>query len=192
MLATAAIVEAVAAAIEELELPLVVVDPVMVAKSGDRLLDDDGVQALCAELLPLARVVTPNIPEAEVLSGRAHRVAGGRARGGAADSRDGRRRRSIIKGGHARRARATEVVDLLFDGDAFHEFRDAADRHAQHARHRLHVRVGGRRRPRARPLAARRGRARPALRRRRHRARAWRSATATARSIISGNGDREP
>src|SRR5216683_7875812 len=70
MLATAAIVEAVAAAIKELELPLVVVDPVMVATSGQRLLDEDGVRALCAELVPLAMVVTPNIPEAEILSGR--------------------------------------------------------------------------------------------------------------------------
>ena len=65
----AAIVEAVVAAIEELDLPLVVVDPVMVSKSGHRLLDADGIQALSVQLLPLARVVTPNLPEAEVLSG---------------------------------------------------------------------------------------------------------------------------
>ena len=69
MLATAAIVEAVASAIEELDLPLVVLDPVMVSSSGERLLDEDGIQALRFELLPRARVVTPNIPEAEVLSG---------------------------------------------------------------------------------------------------------------------------
>ena len=87
MLATAAIVEAVAAAIKELELPLVVVDPVLVSTSGTRLLDDDGVQALCAELLPLARVVTPNVPEAEALTRHADRFAGGRARRRAADSR---------------------------------------------------------------------------------------------------------
>src|SRR5713101_8285370 len=63
-------VEAVAAAIEEMELPLVVVDPVLVSTSGERLLDADGVQTLCLELMPLARVVTPNVPEAEALSGR--------------------------------------------------------------------------------------------------------------------------
>src|SRR5213080_452332 len=57
MLATAAIVEAVVAAIEELELPLVVLDPVLASTSGDRLLDPDGVQTLCMELMPLARVV---------------------------------------------------------------------------------------------------------------------------------------
>jgi hydroxymethylpyrimidine/phosphomethylpyrimidine kinase len=69
MLATAAIVEAVAAAIAELDLPHVVVDPVMVAKGGDRLLEPEAVAAMRHELLPRAHVVTPNVPEAEVLSG---------------------------------------------------------------------------------------------------------------------------
>ncbi len=69
MLASAAIVEAVAAAIAELDLPHVVVDPVMVAKGGDRLLEEDAVGAIRAELLPRAHIVTPNVPEAEVLSG---------------------------------------------------------------------------------------------------------------------------
>jgi len=69
MLATAAIVEAVAAAIESLDLPLLVVDPVMVAKGGQRLLDDEAVEAMRAELLRRAHLVTPNVPEAEALSG---------------------------------------------------------------------------------------------------------------------------
>ena len=68
MLASAAIVEAVGAAIESLDLPLVVVDPVMVAKSGDRLLEEEAILALRSELLPRAHIVTPNIPEAEVLA----------------------------------------------------------------------------------------------------------------------------
>ncbi len=68
MLANAAIVEAVAAAILDLDLPLVVVDPVMVAKGGDKLLEDDAVAALRTELLPRAHIVTPNLPEAEVLA----------------------------------------------------------------------------------------------------------------------------
>ena len=130
MLATAAIVEAVAAAIEDLDLPLVVVDPVLVSSSGARLLDDDGVQALCVELLSRARVVTPNIPEAEALSGR--RI------GSLEDARDAARRihemgaaAVIITGGHAARTPNAErrtpddVIDLLFDGHAFHEFRVA-------------------------------------------------------------------
>ena len=134
MLANAAIAEAVAAAIEELELPLVVVDPVVVSTSGERLLDADGVQTLCIELMPLARVVTPNIPEAEVLSGR--RI------GSAQQAREAARRihdmgaaSVIITGGHAlwddessglrAAGSAPQVVDLLFDGAAFHEFRTA-------------------------------------------------------------------
>ncbi len=69
MLASAAVVEAVAAAIAELDLPHVVVDPVMVAKGGDRLLEEEAVAAIRTELLPRAHIVTPNVPEAEVLSG---------------------------------------------------------------------------------------------------------------------------
>jgi hydroxymethylpyrimidine/phosphomethylpyrimidine kinase len=69
MLANAAIVEAVSATVAALELPNLVVDPVMVAKGGHRLLDDDAVHTLRTELLPRAMVVTPNIPEAEVLLG---------------------------------------------------------------------------------------------------------------------------
>jgi hydroxymethylpyrimidine/phosphomethylpyrimidine kinase len=71
MLANAAIVEAVAATIVELDLPDVVVDPVMIAKGGDRLLEEDAIEAIKRELLPHTRVLTPNIPEAEVLSGMA-------------------------------------------------------------------------------------------------------------------------
>jgi hydroxymethylpyrimidine/phosphomethylpyrimidine kinase len=126
MLATAAIVEAVAAAIKELELPLVVLDPVLVSTSGARLLDADGVQALCTELLPLARVITPNIPEAEALSGRHIRSLD--------EAREAARRLHgmgpgavIITGGHGPRTTdhgpRPEVVDLLFDGHEFHEFR---------------------------------------------------------------------
>jgi hydroxymethylpyrimidine/phosphomethylpyrimidine kinase len=133
MLVNAAIVEAVAAAIAELDLPLVVVDPVLVSSSGEPLLDEDGVRALCAELLPRARVVTPNIPEAEALSGRRIRSPD--------DAREAARRihdmgaaAVIITGGHGRwdrdegsgpRAQGSQrpIVDLLFDGREFHEFR---------------------------------------------------------------------
>src|SRR5919201_1252913 len=69
MLANAAIVEAVNAAIADLDLPHVVLDPVMIAKSGDRLLEQDAIEAIRAELLRRVHVVTPNIAEAEVLSG---------------------------------------------------------------------------------------------------------------------------
>ena len=106
MLATAAIVEAVAAAIEELDLPLVVVDPVMVSTSGARLLDDDGVRTMCTELLPRAFIVTPNLPEAEVLSGMTIASPG--------DAREAARRihdiggaSVIITGGHGAGTRSS-------------------------------------------------------------------------------------
>jgi hydroxymethylpyrimidine/phosphomethylpyrimidine kinase len=127
MLATAAIVEAVAAAIAELDLPLVVVDPVLVSTSGERLLDADAVQAMITELLPRARVVTPNVPEAEALSGR--RISSAQdARDAARAIRDMGAAAVIITGGHVsgsgfRVPDSGFVVDLLFDGHAFHEFR---------------------------------------------------------------------
>jgi hydroxymethylpyrimidine/phosphomethylpyrimidine kinase len=82
MLANAAIVEAVAAAVAELDLPNLVVDPVMIATGGDRLLDEGAIATIRIELLKAAEVVTPNIPEAEVLAelsigdvGAMHRAA---------------------------------------------------------------------------------------------------------------------
>lgn len=121
MLATAAIVESVAAAIAELQLPLVVVDPVMIAKSGDRLLDEDAVAAIRQELLPRSLVVTPNIPEAEALAGRPIASLD--------DRKDAARRIQklgpsavVVKGGHGD---GPELVDLLFDGREFHEFKTA-------------------------------------------------------------------
>jgi hydroxymethylpyrimidine/phosphomethylpyrimidine kinase len=119
MLATAAIVEAVAAAIDDLELPLVVVDPVMVSSDGQRLLDADGEQALRLELLQRARVVTPNVPEAEALSGM--RIASTKdAREAARRIHDMGPRAVIITGGHA--MTDGDVVDVLFDGHTVHEF----------------------------------------------------------------------
>ena len=109
MLGNAAIVEAVAAAIAELDLPHVVVDPVMIAKGGDRLLEEEAVAAIRAELLPLAHVVTPNVPEAEVLSGRTirsvddMRAAGERILGLGP-------RVVLVKGGHLEGPESIDVV----------------------------------------------------------------------------------
>lgn len=69
MLHDAAVIEAVAAVLDELVDVPVVVDPVMVAKGGAPLLQPDAVGALSSRLLPMARVLTPNLPEAEALSG---------------------------------------------------------------------------------------------------------------------------
>jgi hydroxymethylpyrimidine/phosphomethylpyrimidine kinase len=122
MLATAAIVEAVAAAIEGLELPNLVVDPVMVAKGGDRLLREDAVGAIKAHLLPLAEVLTPNIPEAEALAGAAiHTVADMHAAG--RRIRDMGPRVVVVKGGHLDDPAGTEVVDVVCTPDGEFEVR---------------------------------------------------------------------
>jgi hydroxymethylpyrimidine/phosphomethylpyrimidine kinase len=108
MLATAAIAEAVAASIRALDLPQVVVDPVMVAKGGDRLLSEEAVATIRSELFPLAHVVTPNLPEAEALTGmRIQSVA---------DMLEAARRILrlgprvvLVKGGHAGGTESTDV-----------------------------------------------------------------------------------
>jgi hydroxymethylpyrimidine/phosphomethylpyrimidine kinase len=104
--------------------PPLVLDPVMVAKSGDPLLAGDAVAALVERLLPLATVVTPNLPEARRLTGlagederareaMARALAAAGARGGDAGPA------VLLKGGHAAGA---EVVDLLWDGERLHRF----------------------------------------------------------------------
>jgi hydroxymethylpyrimidine/phosphomethylpyrimidine kinase len=119
MLPTAAIVDAVADALSDFHIRNVVVDPVMIAKSGAALLDQDAVRAIRSNLLHRAAVVTPNIPEAEALSGT--RIASDD------DRRDAARRIAdlgaaavIVKGGHMP---GDEIVDLLYDGTDFKEFR---------------------------------------------------------------------
>ena len=80
MLASSAIIETVARELRRLDVNLLVVDPVMVAKSGDRLLREEAVDALKTRLLPLATVVTPNVPEAETLTGMEVPVGSGQGR----------------------------------------------------------------------------------------------------------------
>jgi hydroxymethylpyrimidine/phosphomethylpyrimidine kinase len=109
MLATAAIVEAVAAAIRALDLPQVVVDPVMVAKGGDRLLEADAVAVMKSELLPMAHVVTPNVPEAEVLADMSITSIDDMRRAGQRILRSGPRV-VLVKGGHLEGADAVDVA----------------------------------------------------------------------------------
>ena len=119
MLATAAIVEAVAAAVADLEIPLLVVDPVMVAKSGDALVDDEAVATIRTELLRHARVVTPNIPEAEALSGMTIRSDEDRRQAARTIAALGAAA-VVITGGHYP---SNDIVDLLYDGERFRDFR---------------------------------------------------------------------
>lgn len=116
MLFNRAIVETVADRLAAWGVPSLVVDPVMVAKSGDNLLLPTAVRAVQRDLLPLALVVTPNIPEAVVLSGRPagtleeiHDAAKAIADLGP--------RYVIIKGGH----REGAPIDVVYDGSGFTE-----------------------------------------------------------------------
>ncbi len=116
MLANTAIIEAVADAITRLSLPSIVLDPVMVAKGGDRLLDPSAVAALRKWLIPLAGVLTPNVPEAETLTGLT--IAS------VTDQREAAARLIalgarvvVIKGGHL----AGRAVDVWHDGTRFLE-----------------------------------------------------------------------
>lgn len=117
MLFSGDIIRKVAETIRGMALPQLVVDPVMIAKGGAALLQEDAIQAVITHLLPLAAAVTPNIPEAEALTGI--RIAG------KADKREAARRLHgygvrwvIVKGGHDE---GDEAVDLLYDGHNFHE-----------------------------------------------------------------------
>ena len=116
MLSSSNIIGAVAEELKAAGVERLVVDPVMVAKSGDSLLRSDAVDALCGLLLPLATVVTPNIPEAEVLTGTS------------IESRDDARQAAkaihhmgprivVVKGGHL----TGDPTDLFYDGDGFRE-----------------------------------------------------------------------
>jgi hydroxymethylpyrimidine/phosphomethylpyrimidine kinase len=119
MLATAAVVQAVAEAIAAHRPPAVVIDPVMIAKSGSILLDAAAVAALRERLLPLAHLVTPNAPEAAALTGHeVHSVA--TAREAALRLHALGPRAVLVKGGHLP---GEDVVDILHDGTHLHELR---------------------------------------------------------------------
>ena len=112
MLANAGIVEAVAAAVARRRLPFLVVDPVMVAKSGDRLLDP-AAEAAYERLFPLATVLTPNLPEASALLGRPVHTRDDMRRA-ARDLRARGPRAVVVKGGHLQEG---DAVDVFCDGE---------------------------------------------------------------------------
>jgi hydroxymethylpyrimidine/phosphomethylpyrimidine kinase len=118
MLSSAEIISTVVDRVRHWQMERLVVDPVMVAKSGDRLLREDAVEALIRQLLPLALVLTPNVPEAEVLAGSAL-DSDAAIREAARKIVDLGPRTVVMKGGH----RAGDAIDVLFDGRDFLEFR---------------------------------------------------------------------
>jgi hydroxymethylpyrimidine/phosphomethylpyrimidine kinase len=117
MLASSAIIEAVAGAVRDAEIERLVVDPVFISKHGDPLLRGDAVDALRRLVLPLALVVTPNAHEAGTLAGIEVRTR--------ADQREAARairalgaRAVLVKGGHVE---GSDAVDVLLDGNDVHE-----------------------------------------------------------------------
>ncbi|HEU5260062.1 MAG TPA: bifunctional hydroxymethylpyrimidine kinase/phosphomethylpyrimidine kinase [Gemmatimonadales bacterium] len=109
MLGSAELVEAVAAGIARRGLPNYVLDPVMVATSGDRLLDRDAEQLIAQRLVPLASLVTPNLDEAAILVGAEVGTPADMERAGRALVRLGARA-ALVKGGHLA---GDDVVDVL-------------------------------------------------------------------------------
>jgi len=118
MLGSAALVEAVADGIARRALPNYVLDPVMVATSGDRLLERDAERTIVRLLLPLATLVTPNLDEAQVLVGRPVRTPDEMERAGRELLRLGARA-ALVKGGHLG---GDEVVDVLVTGASVRRF----------------------------------------------------------------------
>ena len=120
MLSSAAIVDCVADAVKRLELSPLVVDPVMVAATGAQLLQDDAVKSVKHDLVPLATVVTPNIPEAEVLTGieietiEDMELAGGELVAAGAGA-------AVVKGGHLDDG-SGRVTDVLVTRDGAKRF----------------------------------------------------------------------
>jgi hydroxymethylpyrimidine/phosphomethylpyrimidine kinase len=117
MLSSSAIIEVVASCVSRWNLRLVV-DPVMVAKGGDPLLQPEAITALSTVLLPVAEVVTPNLFEAEVLTGQRIETLNDMRAAAQAIFTLGPRH-IVVKGGH----RAADPVDVYFDGKRFAELR---------------------------------------------------------------------
>lgn len=119
MLFDSAIIEAIAEKIKEYHWEKTVVDPVMIAKGGETLLQQEAIHALKNKLLPLAFIVTPNIPEAEELSGiKIHHFPD--MKEAARIISDSGVRYVMIKGGHHENSPVSR--DLLFDGRNFYEY----------------------------------------------------------------------
>jgi len=119
MLSNAQIIKVVANRAQKFEVTCIIVDPVMVAKSGDPLLKQEARHSLITELLPRAYIVTPNLHEAQVLTGIKITTID-KAKEAAIKINEMGAQNVIIKGGHMNMD--DESVDLLYNGDSFIEF----------------------------------------------------------------------
>lgn len=119
MLGDAEVVRAVADGVRTHALRPYVLDPVMVATSGDPLLEPDAVSAIVAELFPLATLVTPNLDEVAILTGERPRDVAAMERAARDLVTKAGAGAALVKGGHLERA---ELVDVLFDGRAVRRY----------------------------------------------------------------------
>jgi hydroxymethylpyrimidine/phosphomethylpyrimidine kinase len=111
MLYSADLIEAIAETLNKYRARNIVLDPVMVAQSGDKLLQDDAIQAIKDHLMPVADVVTPNLPEAEVLLGQKIESFEDIKRAARKLARNGGRS-ILIKGGHMAESKSTDLLYL--------------------------------------------------------------------------------
>jgi hydroxymethylpyrimidine/phosphomethylpyrimidine kinase len=116
MLSNPAIIQVVCQKVRKYRISKIVVDPVMMAKGGVRLLSPEAEVLLRKELLPLAEVITPNLPESEALTGRRIRGLKGMREAAVGIHKMGARN-VLIKGGHL----SGDPVDVFFDGRKFYE-----------------------------------------------------------------------
>ena len=121
MLLTVGAVESVVKKVKEYRLEKLIVDPVMVAKGGHSLMQDKSRNVLMKKLLPLALVVTPNIPEAEALAQMKIRSIAAMKKAAVIIYGMGAKN-VLIKGGHLPGSRRTGALDILFDGGHYYEF----------------------------------------------------------------------
>lgn len=124
MLPTEEIIQVVVRKIKKYKLENVVVDPVMIAKGGRKLITGKARQALVQKLFPLALVVTPNIPEAEVLSKTKIKTISD-MKDAAANIREFGTANVVIKGGHLPGNKKSDVTDILYNGAGYCEFSSA-------------------------------------------------------------------
>ncbi len=118
MLSSASIIGIVADLLKKYPAPHIVIDPVMISKSGAQLLKDDAIEALKRKLLPLCTLLTPNIPEVEKLVGSPVSTDE-EIQNAAIKLKEQGVRASLIKGGHLKRA---NIMNTLYDGNEFHRF----------------------------------------------------------------------
>jgi hydroxymethylpyrimidine kinase/phosphomethylpyrimidine kinase len=118
MLSNSAVIRAVCQKVRKFRISKIVVDPVMVAKNGTRLLSPEAEGILKKELLPLAQVITPNLPESEALTRSKIRGLRGMREAAVQIHKMGARN-VLIKGGHL----SGNPVDVFFDGQKFYELR---------------------------------------------------------------------